>query len=71
MVSFEQLGPDNYFFKVQENICCGYSLECLIEALLMNTHNICFHEEVRKTSIFWVEKKTDKPTPTLFIVNTT
>ena len=56
MVSLEQLGPDNYFFKVQENICCGYSLECHIEALLMNTHNICFHEELRKTSIFWLKK---------------
>ena len=28
-----------------ENICCGYSLKPLDEALLMSTHNICFSEK--------------------------
>ena len=39
--------------SMSENICCGYSLEVprLIEALLMSTHNICFHGEIRKISI--------------------
>ena len=49
--------------SLDENICCGYSLEVpqqgasneypqhmfsSAEALLMSTHNLCFHREVRK-----------------------
>ena len=34
----------NSFLILDENICCGYSLE----ALLMSTHNICFRREIRK-----------------------
>ena len=31
-----------------QNIDCGYSLNCLGEAVLMSTHNLCFWEEIRK-----------------------
>ena len=27
---------------LHENVCCGYSLKCLIETLLMNTNSLCF-----------------------------
>ena len=37
-----------FFLFLHENICCGYSLEVLSEALLMSTHNIYLHEEIRK-----------------------
>ena len=32
----------------------GTHQKCLSKALLMSTHNICFHGEIRKTSVlFW------------------
>ena len=42
---------DIFFFIsfLHKNICCGYSLKCFAEALLMNTHNICFCGEIKKT----------------------
>ena len=51
-----------FFLFLHENICCGYSLKRLGEALLMSTHNICFRAEIRKVSIFFVEKKKKKST---------
>ena len=32
-----------FFLFLYENICCGIHLKCLTEALLVSTHNICFH----------------------------
>ena len=37
-----------FFIFLHKNICCGTHLKCLTEALLMSTHNICFHGEIRK-----------------------
>ena len=37
---------ENAFFFHHENICCGYSTG--IDALLMNTHNVCFCGVIRK-----------------------
>ena len=48
-----------FFLFLHENICCGTHLKCLmeallmsthniVEALLMSTHNICFRGEIRK-----------------------
>ena len=56
--------PHNNLLFLHENICCGYSLEAprrgasndLGEALLMSTHNICFHGEIRKYQHFSDEK---------------
>ena len=39
-----------FFLFLHENICCGYSLGMLEEALLMNIHNLCFHGEIRLSS---------------------
>ena len=36
-----------YLF-LHTNICCGYTFETPIEALLMSTHNICFRRKIRK-----------------------
>ena len=33
---------------LHKNICCGYSLESLGEAILMSSHNICFYGEINK-----------------------
>ena len=44
------------FLFLYENMCCGYSLE-VPEALLMSTHNICFHTEIRKISVLFSGKK--------------
>ena len=41
------------FLFLDENICCGYTLEGLAEALLMSTHNICFCQEIRKIQILF------------------
>ena len=41
-----------FFIFLYENICCGYSLEASLEALIMSTHNICFHGEIRKIVVF-------------------
>ena len=38
-----------FFLFLHECICCGYSLEAPCRGILMSTHNICFHEEIRKT----------------------
>ena len=38
-----------FFLCLHKNVCCGFSLEApLSEALLMSTHNICFHGETRE-----------------------
>ena len=37
-----------FFLFLHENICCGYSLECLDEVLLMSIYNINFHGEIWK-----------------------
>ena len=37
-----------FFLFLHKNVCCGQ----LDEALLMNTHNLCFHGEIRK-KITW------------------
>ena len=31
-----------FFYISAQNIDCGYLLECLTEAVLMSTHNLCF-----------------------------
>ena len=31
-----------FFLFLLENICCNFSLEALIKALLMSIYNICF-----------------------------
>ena len=40
------------FLFLEENICCGYSLEAPKRVrsygLLTSTHNICFRREIRK-----------------------
>ena len=35
-----------FFFCLHENIYCGTHQKCLIEVLLMSTHNKCFHGEI-------------------------
>ena len=40
----------NIFLFLHGNIYCGYSLEAR-EALLMSTHNICFHGEIGQISM--------------------
>ena len=42
-----------FFLFLHENICCGTHQKRLGEALLMNTHNICFCGEIRKISAFF------------------
>ena len=42
-----------FFLFLHKNICSGYSIEALIEALLMSTHNICFHGEIRKIFTYY------------------
>ena len=42
--SFFQPKVSIFFLFLDKNICCGYSLK----ALLMSTHNIRFHQEIRK-----------------------
>ena len=42
----------NLNFSIK-NICCGYSL--------MNTHNICFYGEIRKSTIICINKNTCTP----------
>ena len=37
-----------YCFILHNKICCGYSLQCLAEALLSSIHNIYFCEKIRK-----------------------
>ena len=46
-----------FFLFLHKNICCGYSLEALTEALLMSTHNICFCGKSSVISVLFVEKK--------------
>ena len=36
------------FLFLQENICCGYSLEVPRRGTSNEYHNICFHGEIRK-----------------------
>ena len=37
------------FLFLHVNICCGYLIEVpYVKVLLMNTHNTCFHAEIRK-----------------------
>ena len=56
-----RVSDDNSRKVLHENICCGYSLESpwrgnsneypqhmFAKAILMNTHNICFHGEINK-----------------------
>ena len=38
----------------------GTELQSLEEALLFSIHNICFHEEIRKISAFFGQKKKRK-----------
>ena len=47
--TFEQLGPENYFsYFSTKTYAVDTHKKCLInEALLLNTHNICFHREIR------------------------
>ena len=37
-----------WYFLNHENVYCEYSLEVPHEALLMSTHNMCSHGEIRK-----------------------
>ena len=37
-----------FFLFLHENICCGTHEKRLAEVLLINTHNICFHGEIRE-----------------------
>ena len=39
-----------FFLLLHKDICCGYSLEAPLKALLMSTHNICFYTEMRKSA---------------------
>ena len=58
------------FLFPYENICCGYSLEVprLGEALLMSTHNIHFHGEIRKKyQFFLIEKSSLSGVMALFL----
>ena len=36
------------FLIFDQNIDCGYTLECLVKAVLMSTHNLCFRAKIRK-----------------------
>ena len=52
-------GKSRYIFLFspqKKKICCGYSLEAPQwgnEVLLMSTHNICFHGEIRKIVVIF------------------
>ena len=46
-----------YFFCFSTEACCGYSLKCLSEALLMSTHNMFSCRNKKNISILWFEKK--------------
>ena len=53
-VLFFQPKNINIFLFLHENICCG----TYDKALLLSTHNICFHTEIRKNiflllPLFW------------------
>ena len=42
-----------FFFKFfSETICCGYTLKVPLKALLISTHNNCFHTEIRQIFIY-------------------
>ena len=43
----------SYFAK---KIDCGYSLECLDEAVLTSTHNLCFEQEYEKYQISFLSE---------------
>ena len=40
---------ENMFSYFSTKTCCGYHKKCLGEGLSMNTYNIYFHGEIRKT----------------------
>ena len=42
--------PHNIFLISLQKHVVGTHLKCLGEALLMRSHNICFHGEIRKIS---------------------
>ena len=50
-----------FFFFFYKNICCGYSLEACHqgEALLMSTHSIYFHREIKKKTSVLFEWKSN------------
>ena len=45
-----------FFFFLPENYVEGTHLKCLSEALLMSTHNMCFHIERRISTTFGCKK---------------
>ena len=45
------------FLFLHENICCGTHQKRLAKALLMSTHNICFHGGTGQISILLDSKK--------------
>ena len=60
------LAPDNvlffsteklliFFLLLYENICFGTHQKHLTEAILMSTHNIYFHEEIKKQNKYYLE----------------
>ena len=51
LISSDKKGSKEYFSYFSMKTCCGYSFKRLTKALLMNTHNIRFHGEIRKIFI--------------------
>ena len=49
--------PDSFSYFSVKTYVVGTHQKRLGEALLMSTHNICFHGEIRKVSLLLVEKK--------------
>ena len=49
---FQITGIPIYHLFLHKNTCCGTHKKCLIGAILMSTHNICFCEKMRKKTLF-------------------
>ena len=45
-----------FFLFLNENICCGYSLEAPRWGASNEYHNICFHEEIKISTFFGWKK---------------
>ena len=45
-----------FFLFLHMTLCISTHQKHLIEALLMITHNLCFHGEIRKISSYWLKK---------------